>query len=92
MYHLKGVVIHEGQGIQFGHYYALVKSQGRWLKFDDTRVSVLGDKDHQIYFGGPSNSKNQSGWPCAYMLLYESEEMLRDYFSEEMAETHSVPS
>ena len=41
VYHLKGIVVHEGQGLQFGHYYAIVKSQGKWMKFDDTRVSVI---------------------------------------------------
>ena len=53
MYHLKGIVVHEGQGLQFGHYYAIIKSQGKWMKFDDTRVNILQDADTQIYFGEP---------------------------------------
>ena len=40
-YRLKGFVVHEGQGLNFGHYYAIIKSQGKWMKFDDTRVSII---------------------------------------------------
>jgi len=77
---LKGIVIHEGQGLQFGHYYAIIKSQGKWLKFDDTRVSIITDMEAQIYFGEPPMNRRSSGWPCAYMLLYESEDLLDEYF------------
>ena len=54
VYHLKGVVIHEGQGLQFGHYYAIVKSQGQWLKCDDRRVSPVEVKETQVYYGEAS--------------------------------------
>ncbi len=71
-YHLKGIVVHEGQGLAFGHYYAIVKSQGKWIKFDDTRVHIISDREAMTYFGEPPVSKNRGVWPCAYMLLYES--------------------
>ena len=80
VYHLKGVVIHEGQGLQFGHYYAIVKCQGKWMKFDDTRVSVIADQETQIYYGEPPQNRRSMGWPCAYMLIYESEELLAEFF------------
>jgi len=51
------------------------------MKFDDTRVSILSDLDTQIYFGEPPlNAGRSNGWPCAYMLLYESQEVLDEYF------------
>ena len=80
VYHLKGIVVHEGQGLQFGHYYAIVKSQGKWMKFDDTRVTIIQDLETQIYYGEPPTNRRSLGWPCAYMLLYESEDLLEDFF------------
>ena len=38
IYQIKGIVVHMGSGMAFGHYYALVKSEGKWLKFNDTAV------------------------------------------------------
>ena len=77
-YHLKGIVVHAGSGMQHGHYYSLVKSQGKWMRFDDTRVEIVDDKTIQIYYGAPPISP-EAGWPCAYMLLYESEQFIEDY-------------
>lgn len=45
MYHIKGIVVHVGSGISMGHYYALVKSQGKWIKCNDTLVNVVEDND-----------------------------------------------
>ena len=42
------------------------------MKFDDTKVDIVEDKFIQIYYGSPAVS-SQNDWPCAYMLLYESE-------------------
>jgi len=51
------------------------------MKFDDTRVSIIPDLETQIYFGEPPmNSRRSHGWPCAYMLLYESEDLLDEFF------------
>ncbi|CDW91045.1 ubiquitin carboxyl-terminal hydrolase 12 [Stylonychia lemnae] len=72
LYHLKGIVIHVGQGFSYGHYFSLIKSQGRWIKMDDTNVSVVDEKYMRALYGLPS-SNEQSGWPTAYMLLYDSQ-------------------
>jgi ubiquitin C-terminal hydrolase len=73
VYQIKGIVVHVGSGISMGHYYALVKNQGKWIKCNDTKVEVVEDKDIQIYFGAvPLNDNRRSDWACAYMLLYES--------------------
>ena len=50
------------------------------MKFDDTRVSIINDLETQIYFGEPPMNRRSSGWPCAYMLLYESEDLLDEFF------------
>lgn len=73
VYQIKGIVVHVGSGISMGHYYALVKSQGKWVKCNDTQVQVVEDNDIQIYFGAPPlQTGGGRDWPCAYMLLYES--------------------
>ncbi len=66
-----------GSGMTLGHYYALVKSQGKWVKCNDTSVHVVEDNDIQIYYGAPpleSRFQASNQWPCAYMLLYECSE------------------
>lgn len=47
------------------------------MKFDDTKVDIVEDKAIQIYYGAPAVSQ-QNDWPCAYMLLYESEQFLME--------------
>lgn len=76
IYQIKGIVVHVGSGISMGHYYALVKSNGKWVKCNDTQVNVVEDNDIQIYYGAPPlNERGARDWPCAYMLLYESQDI-----------------
>ena len=56
------------------------------MKFDDTRVTILDDLEVQIYWGEPPQNRRGLGWPCAYMLLYESEELLDEYFTPQILE------
>lgn len=51
IYHLKGFVVHQGQGMSYGHYYALVKSQGKWINFNDTNVTIVEDRNTHQYYG-----------------------------------------
>lgn len=37
-YKLRGIVIHLGAA-EAGHYYSLVRHDGQWLLFDDSRLS-----------------------------------------------------
>ncbi len=53
LYNLKGIVVHMGQGYAYGHYFALIKSRGRWIKFDDTGVDVVDEKYIKALFGNP---------------------------------------
>ncbi len=45
-YKLHGVLVHSGD-LHGGHYFALLKTEkdGRWLKFDDDRVTPVTDKE-----------------------------------------------
>ena len=66
-------MVHVGSGISMGHYYALVKNQGKWIKCNDTKMEVVEDKEIQIYYGAvPLNDNRRADWACAYMLLYET--------------------
>ena len=72
LYNLKGIVVHLGQGYAYGHYFALIKSRGRWLRFDDTSVDLVDEKYIKALFGSGHGS-SESNWPTAYMLLYDSD-------------------
>ena len=74
LYHLKGIIIHLGQGFSYGHYFALVKSQGRWIKFDDTNVSPADEKYMRALYGNPNANNENSGWPTTYIIIYDSDE------------------
>ena len=76
-YQIKGMVVHIGSGLAFGHYIALAKCHGKWINFNDVSVKVVEDNEIQIYYGAPPlQDRNVGGnqWPCAYMLLYEQVE------------------
>ena len=51
---------------------------------------MIGEKDTQVYYGEPSTAK-RTGWPCAYMLLYESEDMLKEFYIDELRDQSGVP-
>lgn len=81
LYHLKGIVVHLGQGYAYGHYFAIIKSRGRWIKFDDNYVDAVDEKYMKALFGTPSSQQSGGGpysmnegsaWPTAYMLLYDA--------------------
>ena len=73
---LKGIIVHSGTP-DVGHYYAILKKNGNWIKFDDARVTTFGMSgfEDECYggnwtadeWGGSGSSKN------AYVLVYEKE-------------------
>ena len=75
-YDLRGLVIHYGTGMTFGHYWALAKTQGKhnpkWVEYDDTKIRVVDDHEVHLYYGQPHGVINNDNWHCAYMLLYQS--------------------
>ena len=62
------------------------------MKFDDTRVSIIQDLETNIYYGEPPLSRRGGGWPCAYMLIYESEDLLNEFFGPQIAVQQSQSS
>lgn len=72
---LKAIIIHSGSA-DVGHYYTILKQDGRWVKLDDSRVSTYSASSIEgECFGGSftageewaqlgSQSKN------AYVLIY----------------------
>ena len=69
-YTLQGVIVHTGSA-EAGHYYSLVRTQGRWYKFDDTVVSDfdLGDLEKET-FGKRTKNAEPHLDRSAYILLY----------------------
>lgn len=74
-YTLKGIVVHMGQGLSYGHYYSIVKCQDKWLRFDDSEIKVVDEAYLKAFFGSPTCPEHESSWPCAYMMFYENEEL-----------------
>jgi hypothetical protein len=44
-YDLFGVVVHKGDSLQSGHYYAFVKHKEQWFQLDDTNVRTVTIQD-----------------------------------------------
>ncbi|ORX33688.1 hypothetical protein BD324DRAFT_666297 [Kockovaella imperatae] len=86
VYKLHGVLVHSGD-LHGGHYFALIKptKDGRWLKFDDDRVTPVTDKEVlEDNYGGdmlnglvPPHQRTQARtlkkFTNAYMLVYVRE-------------------
>ncbi|KAG9295196.1 hypothetical protein G9A89_006177 [Geosiphon pyriformis] len=81
-YLLHGVLVHSGD-LHGGHYFALLKPEkdGKWLKFDDDRVTPVTDKEvlEDNYGGEFANNnplpirppgRNLKRFTNAYMLVY----------------------
>ncbi|CAG8433376.1 8105_t:CDS:10 [Ambispora gerdemannii] len=81
-YLLHGVLVHSGD-FHGGHYFALIKPEkdGKWLKFDDDRVTPVTDREvlEDNYGGEINNSnphpirpavRNLKRFTNAYMLVY----------------------
>lgn len=73
MYNLTGVVVHMGTA-ESGHYYSLIKIDGKWFCFNDCSVTELSKKEFDYHvLGSASRATN----PSAYMLFYTRNK--RDY-------------
>jgi len=83
IYNLHGILVHSGD-LRGGHYWALIKPdrEGRWLKFDDDRVTPVTDKEvFEENYGGvalngippnlqPDQVRAMKRFTNAYMLVY----------------------
>eukprot|EP01080_Neovahlkampfia_damariscottae_P001572 gene1572-12697_t len=71
-FELFAIVIHIGSSPNYGHYKALIKTNGNWFDFDDTRVTLVDEKYVQSFFGFPQEDfegKSETG----YILFYQNE-------------------
>ena len=47
-YDLKGIVVHYGSGMHYGHYWSLARTPGpnpKWIEYDDTKIRVVEDRE-----------------------------------------------
>ncbi|MVN24449.1 hypothetical protein GO639_04615, partial [Staphylococcus aureus] len=73
-YNIHAVIVHCGSGVEFGHYYALVKDETDWFKFDDSRVTKCS--------GDVLNLLEPLETP--YILFYEREDIGRSRSSDDV--------
>lgn len=75
---LKAIIVHSGSA-DVGHYYTIVRQEGKWVKLDDSRAQWFSESsiDSECY-GGTfiageewANLGEQS--KNAYVLIYEKE-------------------
>lgn len=47
-YDLKGIVVHYGSGMNYGHYWSLSRTSGpnpKWIEYDDQKIRVVDDRE-----------------------------------------------
>jgi len=64
-YNLCGVLTHKGRSIDSGHYIGWTKNNGKWVKFDDDKVTHVEEQEILDLSGG-------GDWHTAYILIYEA--------------------
>jgi ubiquitin C-terminal hydrolase len=67
-YRLTGVIVHDGHA-EGGHYYSLVRVDGRWFSFNDTEVTEFSPAHFETTVYGNSADEMAIG-PSAYLLFY----------------------
>ncbi|KAM3579926.1 hypothetical protein VKS41_007644 [Umbelopsis sp. WA50703] len=72
LYELWACVIHIGSGPHHGHYVTIIKSNGKWLLFDDDIVTSINEEDIQRYFG------DLPGTGSGYVLFYQAVDLNMD--------------
>ncbi|CAH7671643.1 expressed protein [Phakopsora pachyrhizi] len=69
LYELWAIVVHIGTGLHHGHYVTILKSDGKWLLFDDNVVSRVEEHDIQKYYG------DTPGVGSGYVLFYQAADL-----------------
>jgi ubiquitin C-terminal hydrolase len=81
LYRLTGIILHMGEA-EAGHYIALAKDKDRWIQFNDTQISVIGDKERrEMSVGQPDGPFAQTS---AYLLIYQKQ------FEEVQPSMHTI--
>ncbi|EJU02748.1 hypothetical protein DACRYDRAFT_78606 [Dacryopinax primogenitus] len=68
LYELFAIVVHIGAGLAHGHYVTVVRTQGKWVLFDDEAVDVIKESDIMKYFGDAPGGQG-------YVLFYQAVDM-----------------
>jgi len=88
LYQLFAIVIHLGSGPNQGHYISIIKSNGRWLLFDDENIELVDENDIKISFGFTDEMMAHylQRADSSYLLFYQAEdieESLREWQKED---------
>lgn len=74
-YTLKGNIVHYGSFSE-GHFYCYINIDGKYYKFDDTKVyEVVKDEVLDWNYGGKNIVNNKTNRFSAYYLLYENKDV-----------------
>ncbi|KAJ1678267.1 hypothetical protein EV182_004419 [Spiromyces aspiralis] len=65
LYYLFGIVIHLGGGPFHGHYISIVRSDDKWVLFDDDCIEIVDESELYNYFG------DLPSYGSGYVLFYE---------------------
>eukprot|EP01016_Furgasonia_blochmanni_P036692 TRINITY_DN4217_c0_g1_i2.p1 TRINITY_DN4217_c0_g1~~TRINITY_DN4217_c0_g1_i2.p1 ORF type:complete len:236 (-),score=31.65 TRINITY_DN4217_c0_g1_i2:108-815(-) len=81
-YNLYGIIVHIGQGLQYGHYICLIKIKDNWFQFDDETITVADERMIVSTYG------LFVGSAVAYMLFYEDSGVTNPAFDKKMKEIY----
>ncbi|KAI9284005.1 hypothetical protein BC943DRAFT_326818 [Umbelopsis sp. AD052] len=85
LYELWACVIHIGSGPHHGHYVTIIKSNGKWLLFDDDIVTSINEEEIQRYFG------DLPGTGSGYVLFYQAVNLNMDPVGVPAANGQAIP-
>jgi ubiquitin carboxyl-terminal hydrolase 12/46 len=80
-FELFAVVIHVGSSPNHGHYKAVIKSNDRWIMFDDDQVDLVSEKYVSGLYGFPNDFSGTS--ETGYILFYAQKEEKSEEKSDE---------
>lgn len=72
LYHLSGLIIHEGQSTNSGHYITFIKKKNYWFKFNDEKVEKLKELHLKIDTDDDALNETDQYYRSknAYILVY----------------------
>jgi len=83
-YELQAVLTHKGRDSASGHYIGwCLLPDGRWVKFDDDKVSVVDEKTVMALSGGGDND-------TAYILVYGAKKVPKGFSTASLAAAKSA--
>ena len=75
---MKGIIVHQGLS-EAGHYFSLIKIDGKWYEFNDQNVEDISEKQVKIFsFGDDVKYYSRN----AYVLFYEKADKTNNLLQE----------